>query len=133
MSSLCIIIPCYNEAKRLPVGEFEEYLNNEHTANFYFVNDGSKDDTLFILDNLKHKYPNKISIITLPKNMGKAEAIREGINEVLISENIYDYIGFFDADLSTPLSEIVNFEKYITENPFHTAFLGSRINVWAVT
>ncbi|MFZ5985800.1 MAG: glycosyltransferase [Bacillota bacterium] len=101
-----LIIPCYNEEKRLDFRKFEGY--NYH---FLFVNDGSIDNTCeFIKTNLKEN----MYALNLEKNSGKAEAVRQGMlhAKTLPIYDDLDWIGFWDADLSTPLDEVQYFLAY---------------------
>jgi len=123
---ICIIIPCYNEANRLPIKEFIEYLGSSKNIDICFVNDGSKDKTINIIENIKSQYPDKVLLVNLENNVGKPEAVRIGILEAS-KWKCFDYVGFMDADLATPLKEIDVFKKYILEYPECKAFLGSRI------
>ncbi len=110
MVNICIIIPCYNEELRLNESAFDLFLSKGQSFSFIFVNDGSKDNTLIVLKKFKNKWPEKVEIVDLAINMGKAEAVRTGIN-LAISCKYYDYVGFLDADLSTPLSELIVLSK----------------------
>jgi glycosyltransferase involved in cell wall biosynthesis len=105
MQKTGVIIPCYEEASRLSSEVFLNYLSASPHVNFLFVNDGSKDNTLKILLKLKEKNPEQIDVLDLEKNCGKAEAVRQGMLK-FFSKGTYDYIGFWDADLATPLTEI---------------------------
>lgn len=105
MQKAGIIIPCYEEASRLNSDAFVNYLSVSPHVSFLFVNDGSKDDTLNILLKLKEKSPTQIDVLDLEKNCGKAEAVRQGMLKFYASGN-YEYVGFWDADLATPLAEI---------------------------
>lgn len=121
----CIIIPCYNEFDRLPILDFTNYIkkNNIH---FCFVNDGSTDNTLSVLNSLQLKFPNKVTIVNCEQNVGKAEAIRKAV--LIVAEKItFSYIGFFDADLATPLTEIDSLLKTLKANPEIRLIMGSRI------
>lgn len=102
-----IIIPCYNESARLPIEKFKDFANFHKNINFLFVNDGSKDNTLSVLESLCSE-SEQLQYLNLEENSGKAEAVRRGMMYAV--EHIpSDYIGFWDADLATPLSEIDNF------------------------
>lgn len=91
MQKTCIIIPCYNEESRFPINDFLNYLTTFKALDFCFVNDGSTDKTLSILNQLKNNFSN-ITVLNLSKNGGKAEAIRYA---VLNLENTkYDYLGY---------------------------------------
>lgn len=103
-----IVIPCYNEEKRLKQNEFLQFIKENPSVHFLFVNDGSKDNTLAILQQLSQQ-PN-MHYLDIQPNGGKAEAVRKGM--VYAYEKIpSDYIGFWDADLATPLYEITNFVR----------------------
>ncbi len=105
MQKTGIVIPCYEEASRLNSNAFMSYLKNSPNVNFLFVNDGSKDDTLKLLMNMKESNSLQIEVLDLEKNSGKAEAVRLGMIK-LFEKKSFDYIGFWDADLATPLAEI---------------------------
>lgn len=128
MLNIQIIIPCYNEFNRLNTKEFSSFLSkekNQHIS-FLFVNDGSQDNTIDLLKELASKF-EKVSFINLEKNVGKAEAIRQG---VLHSKNQqFDYIGYFDADLAAPLDEIINLSKTIKDEDRPYIILGTRVKL----
>jgi dolichyl-phosphate beta-glucosyltransferase len=105
MQKTGVIIPCYEEASRIRSEVFLNYLSVSPHVHFLFVNDGSKDDTLNILLKLKENKPEQIDVLDLQKNSGKAEAVRQGMLSLFAKES-YAYIGFWDADLATPLNEI---------------------------
>ena len=73
-----IVIPCYNEANRLNKDAFLSFVLNNEDIEFLFVNDGSTDDTLSMLQTFSTEN-NKIHYLDLAKNGGKAEAVRQGI------------------------------------------------------
>jgi dolichyl-phosphate beta-glucosyltransferase len=122
MPSTAIIIPCYNEAKRIKVSEFISFAIQHPYVQLYFVNDGSTDNTQNVLLQIQQSSPAKV--ITLQKNSGKAEAIRKGF--IVALENQHDIIGYLDADLSTSLSEYLKLKILLIENEFDFV-LGSRI------
>ncbi len=76
MAKARIIIPCYNEAERFGRREFERFKNNAHDIRFLFVNDGSRDASLSILESLRDSDPSRFSVLSLGKNEDKAEAVR---------------------------------------------------------
>ncbi|MGG8497474.1 glycosyltransferase [Tenacibaculum sp. TC6] len=94
-----IIIPCYNEEKRLNIEVFRKWLNDFDDFHLCFVNDGSKDNTLNILIQFKEEYEERISIINKKKNQGKPMAIRAGAR-YFYSISTIKYVGYFDADFS---------------------------------
>lgn len=126
MQKICIVIPCYNEANRLPVNDFVDFINLNNHVHFCFVNDGSTDHTLQILnEQLGTKYDNA-TILNLQNNVGKAEAIRVAINDCLQKLQC-QYIGYFDADLATPLTEIDYLISQINTNMSFKVAIGARV------
>lgn len=122
MQKTCIIIPCYNEETRFPVNDFLDFFKSNDTFEFCFVNDGSTDKTLTILNQIKNNYSN-VTVFNLPKNKGKAEAIRYAV--LNLDNTKYDYVGYIDADLSTSLNEMKRLTTFITNDI--KFILGSRI------
>lgn len=104
MNKVCIVFPCYNEQNRL---ESAAFINSyqQHDFHFLFVNDGSTDKTMEVLEEIKNGREDKISILDLKQNIGKAEAVRLGMLHA-DATNEFSIIGFLDADLSTPITEI---------------------------
>ena len=97
-----LVIPCYNEMARLDRAEFGRFLEAEPRIDLIFVNDGSTDRTALVLDELHLANASRITAHSLPRNRGKAEAVRQGV--LLGLAGTWDYVGYWDADLSTPLN-----------------------------
>jgi dolichyl-phosphate beta-glucosyltransferase len=114
MKNCCIVIPCYNEEKRLLLNEFLTFIDENPNIRILFVNDGSIDNTKEILEKLKEGSP-RIDYISLAQNQGKSEAIRSGVLEVLKNTKI-QYIAYLDADLAIPLDEFNRLLKLTIEN-----------------
>ena len=104
-----VVIPCYNEEKRLLSDEFKTFISANLGYHLCFVNDGSTDDTLKVLNELCEGNENNMSVYNCEKNGGKAEAVRQGMLH-LASLDQFDYIGFLDADLST---DFIDFHKLV--------------------
>lgn len=102
--SICIVIPCYNEAKRLNAFAFRRFAAEHPDVQFVMVNDGSRDGTLDLLRALHEQLPGQITVLNLETNQGKAEAVRAGMLRGFANKP--DYIGYWDADLATPLEAI---------------------------
>jgi len=124
MQKNCIIIPCYNESKRFPINDFVSYYQKNIDIHYCFVNDGSKDNTIGLLKELQKNREERILVVDLPKNVGKGEAIRNGLIKA-IEWKQFEYLGFFDADLATPLTEFDNLLSAC--NNEHQLIMGSRI------
>ncbi len=120
-----IVIPCYNEADRLLTDEFTRFIEQNTSYTLLFVNDGSKDDTLQVLKRFEMSNPQYIEVLDLDQNSGKAEAVRQGVLH-LHEQDVYDYVGFLDADLSTDFSDMSTMIDEINSSKV-MAVVGSRI------
>lgn len=120
-----VVIPCYNEEDRLSSGEFRNFAHQNLGYHLCFVNDGSTDKTLEVLEELRQSNPENISIYDCEKNGGKAEAVRQGTLH-LVKDKQLDYIGFLDADLSTDFRDFDDLVKTIETSDFKIVS-GSRI------
>ena len=109
---LIIVVPCFNEEQRLPVDEFRRFASDGTRVEFWFVNDGSSDGTLRLLESLRNEDPSRYFVVNLEHNSGKAEAVRRGMLAAM--ERGPDFFGFWDADLATPLSEVRAFLDVFT-------------------
>lgn len=127
MPDTIIVVPCYNEAERLPVERFRRYVAETEGIRFLFVDDGSRDRTLEVLRRLEADRPDVFGVLALPRNGGKAEAVRRGILVGL--EAGARYVGFWDADLSTPLEAIADLRAVLEEKPEIEAVFGSRVQL----
>jgi glycosyltransferase involved in cell wall biosynthesis len=126
MTKTAIIIPCYNEAKRLQLNDFLNFAEENKSVHFIFVNDGSTDNTLEKIVELNKTNPEQFLYVNLKENSGKAQAVRKGFLTAFTHN--FDYIGFWDADLSTPLNTIVKFIHLISENKMQIV-IGARVKL----
>ncbi|RAJ77409.1 glycosyl transferase family 2 [Chitinophaga dinghuensis] len=124
--SIAVVIPCYNEEKRLSTAEFTSFSDSNYGIHLCFVNDGSKDNTLEILHGLSEGREDFISVFNMEQNGGKAEAVRQGILH-MASKGEFDYIGYLDADLSTDFNDLNDLVNTITTNGYKIVS-GSRIS-----
>jgi glycosyltransferase involved in cell wall biosynthesis len=105
---IILIVPCFNEEKRWNL-EYWQTIGQISGLKLCFVNDGSKDRTSMgikpLLVNSHH------ILLELPKNVGKAEAIRQGFNHILNERALG--IGFLDADGAFPILDVeTQIEKF---------------------
>jgi CheY-like chemotaxis protein len=121
-----VVIPCYNEEKRLNSKDFTDYLDRNTGYHLCFVNDGSTDKTLAVLNSLSKSREDFITVYDCAENGGKAEAVRLGMLHMAKRDDL-DYIGFLDADLSTSLSDFDDLVAAI-ENSKYKIVSGSRIS-----
>jgi glycosyltransferase involved in cell wall biosynthesis len=132
MSRVVIVVPCFNEEKRIDVQAFTSFALRDHALSFCFVNDGSTDDTLRVLASIRDTPKATPSdIVDLERNSGKAEAVRRGFAFALARKP--DYIGYWDADLAAPLSELHAFVDLMEARPALEIVFGSRVKLMGRT
>lgn len=124
---MVIVVPCYNEAGRLEVERFRQFRLDGADLHFLFVNDGSRDGTLGLLDGLHASDPDRFSVLNLEKNSGKAEAVRRGMVGALSRRP--QVVGFWDADLATPLEELPAFLQIFESRPLIEMVFGARVRL----
>ena len=126
-SDILIVVPCYNEEKRLPVRPFLDFARLQKHYHFLFVDDGSSDHTFGLLEQMCKENPAQMDVLKLEKNGGKAEAVRQGFLKALGTQAWY--IGFWDADLATPLYVLPEFIQAYHEKPSLEMIFGSRVRL----
>lgn len=122
-----VVVPCYNEARRLNARAFSQFRVTGHWVEFLFVNDGSSDGTLDMLQQLRCTSPDTIRVHDQQPNKGKAEAVRAGLVEALATDA--EFVGFWDADLATPLSALPRFLEVLEDRGGVDVVLGSRVKL----
>ena len=127
MPRVIVVVPCYNEANRLNLRAIQDFGRRPDAADLLFVNDGSRDETLELLEHLHTVNPRRFSFLHLARNGGKAEAVRQGI--LLALRSGADYVGFWDADLATPLSDIEPFARVLDTHPQTELVIGTRMRL----
>lgn len=129
MKTISFVIPIYNEDSRLqktfkalkelklPTGLLLDKV--------IFVNDGSTDNSVSLVKNAVTKFKKSqnlnIELISYAKNRGKGYAVKTGL-----LSSTSEYTLFFDADISTPLSELSKFVKHIESGT--DVIIGTRRN-----
>lgn len=140
MPRCILVIPCYNEAHRLDREAIVTFLHEHENINLLFVNDGSTDDTGKVLDDLAVQFSpsttldgdlvmqkvRRVEVLDMPTNGGKARAVQAGMQSVIGKA---DFVGYWDADLSTPLSELDLFFQEFETFPQLQIVLGSRVKI----
>ena len=121
-----IIVPCYNESLRLPVLDFQQFLERPG-ADLLFVDDGSTDKTVEVLRGICAGSGGRATLLECGKNGGKAEAVRRGIRAAF--NRGAAYAGFWDADLATPLDDIAEFLRVLEARPDIDMVFGSRVKL----
>lgn len=123
MGNATIVVPCYNEEKRLHTADVQRLAQ---TTRVILVNDGSRDGTAELLDNLASTNPQQIQVIHFAANKGKAEAVRQGLLKALSDGAAI--VGYLDADLSTPVEEIPSMLDFLRKEEVDVV-LGSRVRL----
>jgi dolichyl-phosphate beta-glucosyltransferase len=126
MMKTAIVIPCYNEANRLPIEQFRSFLTTYPQYTLCFVNDGSTDNTMAVLRSLQAGGEDRVTVIDCPANGGKAEAVRQGML-YLSEQGMSEFIGFLDADLSTDFTDFARLETALAQNPALQLVSGARL------
>ncbi len=127
MPSLSLVIPAYNEEKRLPpsLERIAEYLGAAgiDAVEVLVVNDGSRDRTFEVAEQaapLFEKIGVAYRVLENPGNRGKGYSVRHGMREAR-----HDWILFTDADLSAPIEEAGKLLNAVNEGQY-TVAIGSR-------
>ena len=116
MKKISVVVPCYNEQEALPIFYTETTRELEKIPNvtweFVLVDDGSKDNTLEVMQQLAQK-DEKVKYLSFSRNFGKESAMYAGL------ENASgDYIVLMDADLQDPPALLGIMVKEIEENDY---------------
>jgi glycosyltransferase involved in cell wall biosynthesis len=119
-----IVVPCYNEARRLDLEAFSTFVAGDSKLDLLFVDDGSEDETAELLESLRARLPARIGVLPLEENRGKAEAVRRGLLRALASGA--DIVGYLDADLATPVDEMARLLDVLRAGDTRV-LLGSRV------
>jgi glycosyltransferase involved in cell wall biosynthesis len=126
-----LVIPCFNEAKRLQVSYWEKVITapNLDNTKFLFIDDGSSDGTFEVLNRLT-KY-SRVEAVSLGINVGKANAIRSAFQKIL-EASFFDcnLIGFIDSDSSFDAQEVIDILSCLeNQSKLFDAFFYSRVKL----
>lgn len=122
-----LVVPCYNESQRMDAPAFIAFARSAPNVGFIFVNDGSADGTLSVLESIRTAVPGQVRVIDQQPNQGKAEAVRTGLLAALQEDAAY--VGYYDADLATPLDQIDEFTRVLDHRPDIDIVLGARVSL----
>jgi len=120
---LTIIVPVYNEEENLDrvEKELKNYLENGKTkAKVLFVNDGSKDKSQLMIEDICQNNEG-FSYILLAQNMGLSAAIKAGID---FSDTTYT--GYIDSDLQTSPEDFDLLMEYASDYALVTGIRANR-------
>lgn len=126
---MIVVLPCYNEEKRLDPGGVARLVADPR-IDVILVDDGSTDGTRALLERLAREHPDRVTAIAMPRNSGKAEAVRTAIllalERVDRGEARDDVVGYLDADFATPPEELSRMLDALGASDAKVAF-GARI------
>ena len=128
MNSCALVIPCYNEAARLKSEVFIDFARQHPNIHFVFVNDGSRDSTSAVLKALSSQIPDQSTVLHNAINQGKAGVVRQGVLHAIDSLPA-GVIGFWDADLATPLPTSLEMLHVLDANPTLWMVFGARVQL----
>lgn len=121
MDKLSVIIPSYNEDKRIAktLEAVSDFLKKQpYSYEILVINDGSKDNTAGVVEKLEADIPN-LRLINNTDNHGKGWVTKQGMLEAAGDVRV-----FMDADNSTKIDEIANFLPFFKQG--FDIVLGSR-------
>lgn len=107
IEELSVFFPCYNEEKNIKNTVSKAISVLKNTAKKWeiiLINDGSKDNTAKVLEEIKSNHPKEISIITHNPNRGYGAALKSGLYN-----SKYQWIAFSDSDGQFDFGEITKF------------------------
>jgi len=118
--TVSIVIPAYNEERRLPLAlqQIRDYLTSRRLdAEIIVVNDGSTDATAQVVEEWQNQLP-ALRLVLNFRNRGKGYSVRHGMLEAQGRLAL-----FTDADLSAPIEEA---DKLLAALETHDVAIGSR-------
>ena len=112
MSSLCAVIPVYNNVQTIErvVANVQQYIDK-----IIVVDDGSNDGTQTLLDNLQQQNPDKIQVQHLSSNQGKGAAVQVGFK--LAQQRAFTHALQIDADAQHAIEDIPLFIENMESYP----------------
>jgi glycosyltransferase involved in cell wall biosynthesis len=121
-----LIVPCYNEERRLPLDAIRALHRLRPDVHLFLVDDGSTDGTYAVFERaLAELGREHVTAHRLEKNSGKAEAVRIGMRTCMARGA--ELVGYADADFATPPEEILRLLGILEESPQYKVVLGSRV------
>jgi glycosyltransferase involved in cell wall biosynthesis len=118
---VAVVVPCFNERDRLDLNAFVQLAE---TVTIRFVDDGSSDGTADLLTSFARDH-DAIEVQRLPRNLGKAEAVRAGLNAAL-SEGA-QIVAYYDADLAAPPAELLRCIDHLQRDAAVDVVIASRV------
>ncbi len=127
MRRIAVVVPCFNEERRLDIGAFRRADLEGRELELVFVDDGSGDGTRRVLEEIQAQRAGPTAIVVQEPNAGKAAAVRRGVLDALARSP--EAVGYWDADLATPFSELPAFVDVLEQHPEVDVVVGSRVKL----
>ena len=121
-----LVLPCYNEARRLDPAPFLQFIQTHPEVGLLFVDDGSVDGTPALLERLASA-SDRVGVLRLERNAGKAAAVQQGLVAAIAKSP--ELVGYWDADLSTPLGAVDEFIAVLDAHPRIDIVMGARVKL----
>lgn len=122
--SVVVVVPCYNEEKRLDAAIFRPFVEGGAGVHVLFVNAGSTDGTAAALQRVLAQLGPASSALELPGTGGKAEAVRAGMREAIARGA--QRVGYYDADGATEAAEALGLVRELDDERI-SVVLASRV------
>lgn len=101
MKKISIVVPCYNEEESIPLfyPAVEKVVSqmNDLEIEYWFVNDGSSDNSLAEMRKLHEQDPERVHYVSFSRNFGKEAGLYAGLQTAT-----GDYVVVMDVDLQDP-------------------------------
>ena len=123
-TDVSLVIPVYNQSEQvLQTLEHIRQIMDSTMLKYEIivVNDGSKDNTLEIL-NTWGETDSRLKILSYPKNMGKGYAVRTGIMNSHANACV-----FIDGDLEVSTDRLIEYIKSLESDDLHNCIKSSPI------
>ena len=123
--TVAVVVPCYDEADRFDVDAFVALA--ARVDRLVLVDDGSTDGTAAVLGAAAERSGGGVTVLRLARNAGKAEAVRAGMRAAL--DDGADVVAYFDADLATPVDELLRLVEVLLADDDRSVVLASRVGL----
>lgn len=115
MDKVTVVVPCFNEEAVIPtfykkMSDISDELSGEAVVELLFVDDGSSDGTLKLLEALSEK-DSMVGYISFSRNFGKEAALLAGLEEA-----DGDFVAVMDSDMQDPPEYLIRMYRMLKEN-----------------
>ncbi|MCP3965166.1 MAG: glycosyltransferase [Lentisphaerae bacterium] len=107
-----LVIPFYNTGRKIQLGTLAEMLNDEPGLTLCFVDRGSTDRSSSILKDFCSRFETRTVFLQPGGHLSFVRAIYFGLKKMFEDESM-GYVGYWDAEMATPLSVLFKFEKML--------------------